>query len=85
MEVREGLFVGGWKELEEGKDKWTHVLSVDGSHSTQDPTGTESSDDNQRQVRRMKVNILDLPSENILQVSLKQTTQNISSCESSTN
>ena len=59
MEVRPSLWVGGWKELEEGKDTWTHVLSVDGPHTH--AKGKDSS------VKRMCVNVLDLPSENLLQ------------------
>ena len=65
MEVRPGLFVGGWQELEEGRNRWTHVLSLDGVHSqSQKQTDRE---DGKWTPQRMNVNMLDLPSENILQ------------------
>ena len=66
MEVRKGLYVGGWQELEEGLGKWTHILSLDGVHSQDTKTGGKD----ERTTKRMHVNILDLPTENILQVVL---------------
>ena len=59
MEVPPGLHVGGWEDL--GREAWTHVLSLDGGH-------VGRPDELGRDVKRMAVNLLDLPTENLLQV-----------------
>lgn len=66
-EVRPGLHVGGWEELQRGAGRWTHVLSLDG---VEEVDGTASSsgggDSVGRRPKRMAVSVLDLASESIL-------------------